>query len=404
MNVSIIGQGYVGLTLAMNAGKAKYNVIGFDTNKSLVKDLKLGRTYINGISSSQIIELIDSGNYLPTSDPHDLSHSEVVIIAVPTPLDQARKPDLGSLNSAIDLIAEFVKHEALIINESTSYPGTLRELIMRRLDRISNQKFQYASAPERVDPGNPKWTVENTPRLICGMTDSATQLAYKFYSKFCNHVVVVASPEVAETAKLFENTFRQVNIALVNELSLICDKLSISTHEVINSAASKPFGFMPFYPSIGVGGHCIPVDPSYLSFRSEQIGVVANFINLSNKLNIDMPSHVARRIEAYLGGNLKQKLIQLVGISYKANVSDLRESPAIRLIEELENLGAKVIWHDPLVQVYKDTTSLPLNIQVDLGIIISPHDIIDFTAWLNSDTSVIDLSPTKNNYGWPKFL
>ena len=404
MKVSIVGQGYVGLTLAINAALAGHKVYGYDSNSELVQKLSKGETFIPGINKLDICNLIKNGKYLPTNNPTDICESDVIVIAVPTPLDEHLKPDLSSLESAAKMIAKYAKNNSLIINESTSYPGTLREFIKPIIEINSNHQFMYASAPERIDPANILWNISITPRLISGLSDEATSKALEFYSSICNEITVVSSPEVAESAKLFENTFRQVNIALVNELSIITNKMGISAHEVVEAAATKPFGFMPFYPSIGVGGHCIPVDPSYLSFKAEQLGLKANFIDLANKLNREMPKNVARKVQSELNGNLENKRIQIAGIAYKSNVSDMRESPALVLIDEVEQLGAEVSWFDPLVGSIGNQKSTPLGSQIDLGLIVSPHSDMDFLPWKISGIKVLDLSANNVNYGWPKYL
>ena len=329
----------------------------------------------------------------------------VFIIAVPTPLDSVGKPDLNNLKSACESISKIISSKCLIINESTSYIGTLRNLIKPMIDKLSSKDdLEYAVAPERIDPGNKVWNIKNTPRNVAGLTSLATQQSVDLYNSFCDSVNVVSSAEVAECAKLFENTFRQVNIALVNELSKVANKLNFSTHEAVRAAATKPFGFMPFYPSIGVGGHCIPVDPSYLSYSAELAGVDAKFINLANQVNSSMPKIITERVKDYLGGDLTGKQVQIAGISYKPDVSDLRESPAIALIRELIISGANVTWHDPLVAVYEGQKSVALNSVVDLGLIVTPHSQIDFSIWKKANVKVLDLSANSNNYGWPKFL
>jgi UDP-N-acetyl-D-glucosamine dehydrogenase len=309
------------------------------------------------------------------------------------------------LNSACKLIAGVLVDQSLVINESTSYIGTLRNLIKPTIESLSLAKnISYAVAPERIDPGNTKWGMHNTPRIISGLDDLSTKQAVNFYSKFAGQIHTVSKPEVAEAAKLFENTFRQVNIALVNELSIVADVMDFSTHETIEAAATKPFGFMPFFPSIGVGGHCIPVDPSYLAFSAENAGVEAKFINLANEVNSLMPEVVTGRIKSYLNGDLNGKRIQIAGITYKPNISDLRESPALDLIKELKIAGAVVSWHDPFVKVYEGQQSVALTGEVDLGLIITPHSQIDFSTWEKANVKVLDLSANSNNYGWPKFL
>ena len=404
MVVTVIGLGYVGLTLSVGIAAAGHKVIGLDSNSLLVDQLSGGNTHVPGISQSQLISLINQDKFTPTINPNLVSKSEVVIIAVPTPLDNHRKPDLSYLQTAIESVANKIQDGALIVNESTSYPGTLRNFIKPLFEKYSSYVLNYASAPERVDPGNNEWNLENTPRVIAGLSENATKSAVKFYSTFCKNIHTVSSPEVAEAAKLFENTFRQINIALVNEFSNIASTLGFLASDAIKAAATKPFGFMPFFPSIGVGGHCIPVDPSYLSYIAEKAGIKANFINLANQTNLSMAKNIAFRIKDELGGTLIDKYIQIAGIAYKSGVSDMRESPSLNLIRELKNLGAKTSWFDPLVASYNNEHSTPLNPNIDLGLIISPHEQIDFSTWISAGTKVFDLSANSNNYGWPKFL
>jgi UDP-N-acetyl-D-glucosamine dehydrogenase len=404
MVVTVIGLGYVGLTLSVGIAAAGHKVIGLDSNSLLVDQLRGGNTHVPGISQSQLISLINQDKFTPTINPNLVSKSEVVIIAVPTPLDNHRKPDLSYLQTAIESVANKIQDGALIVNESTSYPGTLRNFIKPLFEKYSSYVLNYASAPERVDPGNNEWNLENTPRVIAGLSENATKSAVKFYSTFCKNIQTVPSPEVAEAAKLFENTFRQINIALVNEFSNIASTLGFLASDAIKAAATKPFGFMPFFPSIGVGGHCIPVDPSYLSYIAEKAGIKANFINLANQTNLSMAKNIAFRIKDELGGTLIDKYIQIAGIAYKSGVSDMRESPSLNLIRELKNLGAKTSWFDPLVASYNNEHSTPLNPNIDLGLIISPHEQIDFSTWISAGTKVFDLSANSNNYGWPKFL
>ncbi len=404
MKVAIFGQGYVGLTLSFFASQAGHKIVGFDINRNLIADLLKGSTYVPGIDSKKLFELIKSGQYLPTHDFSDVQGAEILILAVPTPLDKARNPDLALLKSATELIAQKFANNALIVNESTSYPGTLRNVIKPILDKSKLAIFQFASAPERVDPGNNKWMLKNTPRVISGLDSEATSKAIKFYSTFCMEIYKAPSVEVAEASKIFENTFRQINIALVNEFSEIAHKIGFSAHEAIKAAATKPFGFMPFFPSIGVGGHCIPVDPTYLSYISEKFGMEAKFINLANAVNSIRPKKIALRIKEESGGSLLNQHIQIAGIAYKPDVSDLRESPAIELMEELTGLGAKVSWFDPLVKNYNNHKSEPLDSNIDIGLIVTPHSQIDFSLWKEANVKVLDLSANSINYGWPKFL
>ncbi len=384
MKISVIGQGYVGLSLAVSAAKVGHQVIGFDINQNLISNLKEQESHVEGI------ELAGIENYIPTNNADDLIDSDIVIIAVPTPLDSSRHPDLSFLISACEIISSNVKKQALIINESTSFPGTLRDLISKNIEDSTGLNHLYAASPERVDPGNLLWNQKNTPRLVAGLSDEATEKAADFYSSFCDHVVKVSSPEIAEAAKLFENTFRQVNIAMVNELAQISHGLDINVREVLDAAATKPFGFMKFNPSLGVGGHCIPVDPSYLSFAAENAGIDASFIELANEINLEMPSYVANRISNDVGG-LNGKKVLVAGLSYKANVADLRESPSLLLIDALEVLGADVIKHDPLV-----ANTSPI-VTCDVAILAVAHDSINKEALINSAPYIFDCTGTLTN-------
>lgn len=405
MNLVVVGLGYVGLPLAVSAAKSGNIVFGYDISKEKILTLKAGQSFIPEISTEELIKLQSTGQISFISELVKQSEKTVYIIAVPTPLDLDKNPDLTMLKKACESIAKVVVDDCLIINESTSYIGTLRDLIKPIIDSQSQlSTLKYAVAPERIDPGNKKWFIRNTPRLISGITDEAKKEAIFFYGQFCDKIHEVSTPEVAEAAKLFENSFRQVNIALVNELAQIADKLNFSTHEAIMAAATKPFGFMPFYPSIGVGGHCIPVDPSYLSYSAEIAGVDAKFIKLANQVNSSMPKIIKDRVRDYLGGDLAGKQVQIAGISYKPDISDLRESPALDLIKELETAGAIVSWHDPFVDEYKGKHSVALSNKIDLGLIVTPHSQIDFSIWQETNIKVLDLSANSNNYGWPKFL
>jgi UDP-N-acetyl-D-glucosamine dehydrogenase len=405
MNVTVIGQGYVGLPIAIFAAEAGYTVGGFDIDLDKIKQLKNGSSDSPEVPSKKLIDLQLQSKLRFSANIFDHKASTIFVIAVPTPLKEGFTPDLSYLKKACELLAKVVKSGDLVVNESTSYVGTLRNFIKPIIDELSGlSDINYAVAPERIDPGNKVWSVKNTPRNIAGLTDQATRAAVAFYTSFCDSINVVVKPEVAEAAKLFENTFRHVNIALVNEFSEIANKFGFSAHEAIIASASKPFGFLPFFPSIGVGGHCIPVDPGYLAFSAEQVGVDSKFINLANKINISRPKEVADRIRIHLGGSLKGKRIQIAGITYKPNVSDLRESPALELIKELRTLGAEVLWHDPHIQAFSSEYSQPLVTSIDLGLIVIPHNAIDFTIWKNSNTRVLDLSANATNYGWPKLL
>jgi len=404
MKITVLGQGYVGLNISVAAASKGFEVIGFDLNSQVVEQLEQGKTFVPGISQPVLLDLIKENLYKPTKDENKISDSEIYIIAVPTPLDSKREPDLSYLITACKTIARNATTDALVINESTSFTGTLRNIIHPIIQDNSNMKFDFAVAPERVDPGNEDFDIFNTPRVISGLSDSAISKTYDFYANICNSIYSVSSPELAESVKLFENTFRLVNISLANEFAIFAEKFGFSANDAIKLAATKPFGFTPFYPSIGIGGHCIPIDPNYLIYIASKHDLDLKLIKTSDFVNLDSIKNIISRIHKILGLDLAKKNIQLVGLSYKANVSDLRESPALRLLSELRLLGANVKWHDQLVQEYNGDKSCPLDSTVDLGIIISSHSGIDYFDWLQCGVKVIDCSPNNENYGWPKFL
>jgi UDP-N-acetyl-D-glucosamine dehydrogenase len=403
-NVSIIGQGYVGLPLAMHSAQAGNRVIGYDLDVQKILEIRKCLVDIPDVNKKLLQNLIQKESYRPTSDILEIKNSDIVILTVPTPLKIDSTPDTSFLETATNLVAKNCKPTALIINESTSYPGTLRNLVKPIFNKSSLGKVIFASAPERVDPGNSKWNLVNTPRVVSGLTREATEIAVKFYRTFCNEVKVVSSPEVAEASKLIENTFRMVNIALVNEFAGISEKLGFSAYEAIDAASTKPFGFMAFYPSVGVGGHCIPIDPQYLSYVAKLAGADTSLIDKAHLINSHMPGKLAIRIKNELGGNLKNKKIQIAGIAYKPNVSDLRESPGIELLHELRDLGAVVTWHDPVVKELNQEKSSDLDINIDLGLIVTPHKLVNFLPWKESEVRVLDLSVSPKNLGWPKYF
>ena len=376
MRVAIIGQGYVGLTISVSAASAGHSVVGFDINQGLVDLLNSGKSHIEGLTDTLLTSFICSGLFKASTEPSALEGSDVIVIAVPTPLDSDRNPDLSYVHAAADLINQQVKTPALIINESTSYPGTLRKEIATR---ITNVEHLFASSPERVDPGNAQWGTKNTPRLIGGLTPAAVAKARAFYGSFCDSIIEVSSPEVAEAAKIFENTFRQVNIALVNEFAQISDALGISSREVIEAAATKPYGFMAFNPGPGVGGHCIPVDPNYLAHVANEVGVPATFIKRANEVNLAMPAYVVKRVVAGAGGTIAGKSIVVVGVSYKANVADTRETPAAAVIDLLRAQGAKVVWHDDLVGSWRGEFSTALG-TFDIAVVVTKHNGVSEAA------------------------
>ena len=390
MKVSIIGQGYVGLTISVFAAD-HHTVVGFDKNQGVVDALNAGKSHIEGVESADLARHIASGQYQATTDASEISGSDVVVIAVPTPLTKDRKPDLGFVEAACQTIGENIKSPALIINESTSFPGTVRNLIKPLVEKYSGDLIEhlYAVSPERVDPGRTDWDQKNTPRLYAGLTPEASAGVRDFYATFCDNLVEVSSPEVAESAKLFENTFRQVNIALVNEFAQIAHALGISVYETLDAAATKPYGFMKFMPSAGVGGHCIPVDPSYLADTAARVGVPATFIERANEVNLEMAKYVVDRVAADNGGSLKGKSVQVVGVAYKPNVADVRETPAELVIEELKKAGASVTWSDDLVASWMGELSTPLG-GADIAVVVTLHAVTDAAAVLKSAPYVFD--------------
>ena len=390
MKVSIIGQGYVGLTIAAFAGES-YEVVGFDNNQKIVDQLNLGISHIEGVESPVLKSWIRAGRYKATTYGADINGSDIVVIAVPTPLSKDRQPDLTYIEAACKTVGENLKNSALIINESTSFPGTIRNYIKPSIEKYSggNPEHLYAISPERVDPGRGDFNQKNTPRLYAGLTPEASAKTKEFYSKFCNHLVEVSSPEVAEAAKLFENTFRQVNIALVNEFAQITNALGISVYETLDAANTKPYGFMRFTPSAGVGGHCIPVDPTYLAAVAEERGVPATFIRRANEVNLGMSKYVVDRVEADNGGSLQGKSVLIVGVAYKPNVADVRETAAELVIEHLRGRGAVVAWHDDVVSTWRGEISSDLS-GAHIAIVITKHDEVQAKAIMASAPYVFD--------------
>lgn len=379
MKVAIIGQGYVGLPLAIAAARAGHEVTGIDSNASLISTLQGQKSPIGDLSDLQIAEA--GKNYRATSDISFVEQSEIVIICVPTPLDLNLKPDLGLFSLALNSVSKYLKNETLVIIESTISPGTTRGLAKEILDK-SSKKFFLAYSPERIDPANPKWGVTNTPKLVAGLDIESTNRALNFYKTFINDVITASSVEIIETAKLLENSFRLVNISFVNEFADFCHKMGIDVREVIDAAATKPYGFMPFYPGAGVGGHCIPVDPSYLVEKAKEIGAPTKFIDLANQINNSMGSYFANLAERQIG-NLSGKKILLVGVAYKPNVADARETPALRIFEALKYKSVEVSYHDSLIKEWEGMKSVAISENFDLAILINPHSNTDLKALKN---------------------
>jgi UDP-N-acetyl-D-glucosamine dehydrogenase len=365
--VAIFGQGYVGLPLAYSLCKAGFQVLGIDIQQSRVDTLNSGKSPIEDLGDAEILEMLDSKRYLASTDLGAVSNSQVIVLCVPTPLDESGAPDLASLRQAVETVAKYAMPGALIINESTSYPGTVSGLIKGIFSRLRpNETFGFASAPERVDPGNLKWNQRNTPRLVGGLDSTSLDRAVDFYSQICDSVIPVSSPEVAEFAKLLENSFRQVNIALVTELSRITSTVGVNVFEVIEAASSKPYGYMKFTPSAGVGGHCIPVDPMYLSWFARENEVIANLVELAQSINQGQSGHIVNRAIELIGG--KKGRVLIVGLGYKPKTSDLRHSPSVEIYGHLKELGFEVEWHDPFIETFDGKVSGNQTLGFDLVI------------------------------------
>lgn len=379
--ISVIGLGYVGLPLAIAAAKANFRVVGVDINGEKLEKFKQGIQVVEGVSSFELTELIESKSLIVTSDFLAIKESEIVVVCVPTPLTDKSEPDLSYILSATDELANYVNTNTLVIFESTVSPGTTREILTPRISAksgVSASDLLVAFSPERTDPANLLWHLKNTPKLVAGLNKISTNLAFDFYSELIDSVIICDTLEIAETAKLLENTFRLINISFINELANFCEKAGIDVMSVIDAAKTKPYGFIPFYPSLGVGGHCIPVDPIYLSVKADELGSPINMLSLAYKINLERPKHFVAKAWSILG-DLDGKKILIVGVAYKPNVADVRESPVEKLILELRRKGASVFWHDDLVKIWLNEKSVPLEKGYDLAILATPHDYLDLT-------------------------
>ena len=376
MKIAVVGQGYVGLPLAVAAAGAGHSVLGIDSNGARVGLLNGGVSPVEDISDAAIAALIADGKYSASRDFDDCKSADVIAICVPTPLTADKKPDLSALVSATTSVGANLKKGALVIVESTVEPGTTRDVVLPILVKESgmdSSEFMLAFSPERIDPANQKFTIANTPKLVAGLNDAALEAAASFYSGFVGEVCKCSTLEVAETAKLLENSFRLINISFINEIADMCEVLGVDVNEVIKAAATKPYGFMPFFPSAGVGGHCIPIDPLYLSHKAKSVGAPSSFIDLAQKINDERPAHFVAKAASLLGG-LSGKKVLVVGVAYKANVADVRESAAEPLIEGLRKAGAVVSWHDPLAGKWRGESSVELSDGFDLALLVNVHD------------------------------
>ena len=407
--ICVVGLGYVGLPLAVEFASKGYFVYGFDTNNGRIKKLKEGQQYIVDVDFKKIKSLIKRNKFLPTTDTKVLGKSDVVIVCVPTPLRKVKVPDISYVVKSSKTIKKYLKKGQLIVLESTSFPTTTREVVLPVLKQsgLKEEKdFFLCFSPERVNPGDKKFPITKISKLVGGLSFKSSQLAKSLYSKIIKNVHMVSSPEVAETSKLLENTFRLVNIALANEFAIVCHKLGISVWEVIEAAKTKPFGFMPFYPGPGIGGHCIPCDPLYLSWKAKRLGFKTKMIDLSSYINHFMPHYVVERVKHYLSKNnkpLSKAKILVVGVTYKKDVKDLRESSALDIIEELSKAKAKVDYHDPLIpylkidRIDKKSAQLTKNnlAKYDCVIIVTAHSRINYTDLRKNSRFIFD---TRNIY------
>ena len=399
MKVGVVGLGYVGLPLAVAFADEGHEVVGLDPDPRKIDALAEGRSYIEDVPSERLAAL--DGKLTATSRYPDLSSCDAVIICVPTPLTNSREPDLSYMVDAATSLAAVLQKGQLIVLESTTYPGTTRERLRPILEEsglAAGRDFHLAFSPERIDPGRTDYTIRTTPKVVGGLTDSCTKAAVELYSQICDTVVEVSSPDAAELSKLLENIFRSVNIALVNEMAMLCERLGIDVWEVIDAAASKPFGFMRFDPGPGMGGHCLPVDPFYLSYKAREHDFYTEFIELAGKINQNQPHWCVRRVERALNDSGKATngaRVLLLGVSYKAGVGDIRESPALKIIRLLGDLGAEVSYHDPHVPELPDFELASAELDeslaaADLVCIVTAHPTIDYQRVVEDSQLVID--------------
>ncbi|RPI80692.1 MAG: nucleotide sugar dehydrogenase [Chloroflexi bacterium] len=403
--VAVLGLGYVGLPLATVFAEAGFNVVGIDPDRRKVDTVCRGESHIKDVPTSQVARLVSAGKLTATTDFSVLREADAVSICVPTPLRKTGDPDLSFILSATDSLVEYVHAGMVIVLESTTYPGTTRELMLPKLSEVSKmtigKDFFLAFSPERVDPGREDWTTYNTPKVIGGITPECGEVAAVWYSQALETVVPVSSAEVAEMAKLLENTFRMINIGLVNEMALMCNRLGIDVWEVIDAAATKPFGFMKFTPGPGIGGHCIPIDPLYLSWKLRALSYTARFIELASEINTGMPRYVVGKIQDALndqGKALKGSKVLVLGVAYKPDIDDLRESPALDVIGLLRKKGADVIYHDPFVPSLRDEDTVMVTVpdlmeavnSSDCVAVITSHSSYDYAAILNAAKLVVD--------------
>jgi UDP-N-acetyl-D-glucosamine dehydrogenase len=400
----VIGLGYVGLPLAVEAGKAGIRVLGFDVNRDVADSVNAGRSHIQDVPDDDVAELTGAGRLEATADMSRMAECDVVSICVPTPLSKTRDPDVSFVLAASEAVASALRKGQLVLLESTTYPGTTREVLLPALEATGltvGEDFHLAFSPERVDPGNEVWNTKNTPKVVGGITPACTDAAVRFYSRFLDTMIPVSSAEAAELTKILENTFRAVNIGLVNETAIISDRLGVDVWEVIDAAATKPFGFMKFTPGPGLGGHCIPVDPHYLSWKMRTLNYKTRFIELASEINSEMPRFVVDKIREALNGRRKAvngSTVLLLGVAYKRDIEDVRESPALDVMRLLLGGGANVTYHDPFVPILREDgtemTSVELTDealgQADAVVILTDHTDFDYGRVVEKSQVLID--------------
>lgn len=410
--VAVIGLGYVGLPLAVEFARSGFPVIGIEIDEKKTRSINEGKSYVEDISDEELREVVQRGLLKATTDYSKVKDADAIIITVPTPLSKTKDPDLSYIMAAVESIKPHLKKGHIIVLESTTYPGTTDEVVKPELEKTGlkvGRDIFLAFSPERINPGDKKWKFKNTPKVLGGVDPESTEVAAALYSEVLDHLHVVSSAKVAETAKLLENTFRAINIALVNELAIMCNLLDIDVWEVIDAAATKPFGFMKFTPGPGIGGHCIPIDPLYLSWKLKTLNYNARMIEVASEINTNMPRYVVGRIQDILNDmekSVKGSTILVVGVAYKKDVSDTRESPALDVIALLEEKGARVDYHDPFVPSItigeKEYSSVELSKEkvkgYDLVVITTDHSSIDWKMLRDSARVIFD---TKNVYREP---
>ncbi len=402
--VGIVGLGYVGLPLAMEMAEAGYTVLGFDISRRVVDKLNGGESHVQDVPSSRLATFIKSGKFSATTDLGRMKEPDCIVIAVPTPLSKTRDPDVSYIVAATESVARALRTGQLIVLESTTYPGTTRELMLPALEKNGlkvGKDFFLAFSPERVDPGNPKYGTRNTPKVVGGITPECTEVTTAIYAPAIERLVPVSSPEAAELVKLLENTFRSVNIGLVNEMAIVCDKLGVDVWEVIDAAATKPFGFMKFTPGPGIGGHCIPLDPHYLAWKMRTLNYRTRFIELAGEINAEMPEYWVARVTTVLNDAAKSvrgSVVLILGVAYKKDIDDVRESPALDIIRLLEQAGASVQFHDPYIgELHEDGIALkstPLSAETlrkaDCVVLVTDHSNFDYAMIAREARAIVD--------------